>query len=165
MAKATHTLIESSRLFNRRSVLARGVVVAAATAVAGAQSAVAAMPLRGEPTGFGRELLRLIAALQTYSGPDGGTEPLSAAIDSIEATILARPIMTLPDVIDRLVLAAHWSDPRFEIEPDRLEPILGSLLAIAGIRVGQCYPNPELADERGASSDEVTCPAASGLDG
>jgi hypothetical protein len=119
------------------------------------RAAAAMPPLRAKPSARGREILRLAAAHQAHFVADAGEElGYREAIQRI-----ARPVTSMSDVVDRLIVAAHWSDPSQEIECAQLVPLLAGLLAIAGIRVGQCCTG----DWRRAA-ELAASPAARGLD-
>jgi hypothetical protein len=100
-------------------------------------------PLRAEPTEHGHELLRLIATLRGLDREavydEAANEQACAATDDVADKILARPVASLPDVADRLILAAYWSGPELIAGHDQMSQLLDGLLSpIAGVQVEQC---------------------------
>lgn len=76
----------------------------------------------------------------------GGTQRWVGVVGEIRAMayeIADRPVRSIADVIDRVIVAVHWRD-----EPDTIMPALCGILAVAGVRPGACCTaDPDEAKE------------------
>jgi hypothetical protein len=109
----------------------------------------AAMNETFEPTRLGREFLRRVAQAKwllraPYHGDaqeDAIAERMErhhAELRQVHSEIVAKPVQSVGDLLDRLILLAHEADPSWDVEHSHVLPILGGALAVAGILVGDC---------------------------
>ena len=155
MTKATRTTTTRRQLVKLGAAAASSIVVPAATT---ASPALAAQPSR-----WGRKLLQLIALYQHlwasppneaadregYERFEHRTTGVLDEIRDLAAGIADRPVRSLADVIDRVIIAIHYRD-----EPEDMMPALGGILAVADVRPRECCTGDpdeteELASARG----------------
>jgi hypothetical protein len=152
MTKATSPLHPKSVSLNRRRLLG-GVAAVAGVSV----PAVASAGVSLSPTPAGRRVLELIAEYAALGFCDASDDDprfiawqrrwLGAhrAIDKLGQQIIARPIASFADVIDRAILAAWACQPiDGELIGDGDDPggfksaMILDVLAVAGIRPSRC---------------------------
>jgi hypothetical protein len=107
-----------------------------------------------QPTWHGRRFLRYLCLAkwllrQPYAGDaieqraEKKVAAYHAELTRLAGEILARPVASANDMVDRLIVVAHESDPAWEINRDTFEAALAGALACAGINVGDCRLNRE----------------------
>jgi hypothetical protein len=144
------------RTTTRRTVLA---IMGGALAQAAPATATPATPeFAPEPTLLGRRYLRYLALIRflwSRGVVEDGTRAEAAMhrydreLANMRAEIVARPVQSVADMVDRLILAAHDCDTvNGEIRHKSVWPALGGALAAAGINPHECCEDAECeADE------------------
>lgn len=155
MAKAPTDLQLNVRNLNRRTIVPSGLALAGAMVLPTSPAAAA------QPSPWGRKLLQLVALHQRLwaSPPDEAADRegyerfelrVSGIVDEIRAMgdeITDRPVRSIADVIDRVIIAVHFRD-----EPEAIMPALGGILALAGVRPAECCTtDPNEAEERASA--------------
>jgi hypothetical protein len=104
------------------------------------------------PSPLGRTFLRLQATIRMLRRPtdpkddlpiNAAHEKIQARADGIRAEILARPVASLADVIDRLIVLGHQLDPSHEADHRRCWQALAPILLEAGINPGETGESPD----------------------
>jgi hypothetical protein len=155
MAKS-HLHLEKTPSNSRRAFLKSSVAATAALALA--QSATAA-PLEAGPSEEGRAILKMIAAQRTAMAKASAYEEADdeasaetwndrwlAIADQIEAPgleINSRPIKSLPDVIDRAILAAYdcsAAGGELQVREDgqMIVSLIEGLIVLSGLSAVEC---------------------------
>jgi hypothetical protein len=142
----------------RRQLVKIGTAGAPCIALPLATDASPLPTLVARPSPWGRKVLQLVRVYYRMwaSPPDEAADPESykrftlrtagiiGEIRAMADEIADRPVRSIADVIDRVIIAVHWRD-----EPDTIMPALGGILAVAGVRQGECCTmDPDEADER-----------------
>jgi hypothetical protein len=70
-------------------------------------------------------------------------DKLHGRVDTIRAEILARPVESVADIVDRLVVLGDQLDPSTEIDPARCWQALAPVLIACGVNPGECGGSPD----------------------
>jgi hypothetical protein len=109
----------------------------------------AGTPFAPEPTWLGRRFLRYTALVRwcwrtgVIDDDDLATwerlDRYQAELDRVRAEVVARPVSSVADLVDRLIIVAHQCDPLYsELHHDKMWPALAGALAAAGITPAEC---------------------------
>ena len=133
----------------RRTAIA-SLAGATLTALASSAPAAASEPFAPVPTRLGRKYLHHVGLIrflwehmpldgtQSYDACQDRVEHHHAELDKLRGEILARPVQSVSDMVDRLILLGHevhWVDDDFQ---ERMAPALAGALAAAGLTLEEC---------------------------
>jgi hypothetical protein len=122
----------------------------AGAALMAAVPASAGVPFNPVPTRLGRKCLHhlgLIRFLWAHMPPEGTpaydacqqrVEHHHAELETLKDEIVARPVLAVGDMVDRMIVAGHelgWIDSTYQ---EAIWPALGGVLAAAGVMPSEC---------------------------
>jgi len=119
--------------------VSRRAIMGGALAQAAPATAAPATPeFAPAPTLLGRRYLRY-GVIEDGNRAEAALGRYERELANMRAEIVARPVQSVAEMVDRLILTAHDSDPNYNcIRHESLWPVLGGALVVAGINPHEC---------------------------